>query len=555
MKVFKDNKSVFTAYYSIPAGFKKYRFFSDKKAPFLLAMFFLISGVLNAFFIYSPSPLFAEVSLVDEQDSFYWYQEAKYYSINRKDYEKALRYCENSLKLNPDNIQARELKTWLVYRLNQLEEIKRQKELRARQLLEAKEPVDAKKGTDETEVKTSSGTDSGSAAVSDGPIDNLNYYQGLTALTEGRFEEARDFFKNDIIDNPRRIESWFYLFKYEKDNGNETGALYYLRKIKEKIVECGSDKVDLEFMTTLKRQCSLYQDEAILQKGVYRYNLAIDIGNEIKGNYDWKAISIIPSTSSIFIEKKLMAFADIDKLKRSGDIPGNFKTPSDNFSVDLNGRIIASKQSFKKASRIEIPVLTRNAAEKIRGDIERLISQGDYYAYIGIYERALAFYNEALSRAPHSPVANNNKGVMLRAKGHFDEAAEYFKKAIAYDRTYVEAYNNLATVYSRRGNDEEALKLYLAASKLNPFEAGIYYNIGVLYHKNGELDKAREYIGRAVAINDADPSYFYQLGLIDLKKNNRKSAYLNFQKVSKMVARDSEVYLKVRELIQTLSKE
>ena len=465
-----------------------------------------------------------------------------------------MRYCQNSLRLNPDNSHARELKEWLSHRLSQLAEIKRQKELRIKQLEAASAPYHKDGGVEKEEGSQSAEVEISTASGEEGAINNLNYYQGLTKLTEGKFDEANDYFKNDIVENPGRLESWFYVFKYEKDNGNESGALYYLRKLKEKIKQAGG-AVEAELLTTIKRQCALYQDEAILQKGVYKHNLDIDVKNEIKGNYDWKAVSIISDTSDIFVERKLLASLDIQKLKQSASIPKNFNTPPDNFSIDLNGRVAASKQSFKKKPKIEIPVLTQKAVEKIRDDIERLITQGDYYAYIGIYDRALAFYDEALSRAPQSPLANNNKGAMLKAKGHLDEAARYFKKAISYDRAYVEAYNNLATVYCAQGNDEQALKLYLAASKLNPFEAAIFYNIGLLYHKNGSLDKAREYIGRAVGLNAADPSYYYQLGLIDLKKNNRKSAYLNFQKVSSMVSRDSEVYRKVRELMQTLSKE
>ncbi|HOT76078.1 MAG TPA: tetratricopeptide repeat protein [Candidatus Wallbacteria bacterium] len=490
----------------------------------------------------------AEVSLVDEQDSFYWYQEAKYLATKRKDYGKALQYCEKSLKLNPDNMHARELKEWLTYRLDQLAEIKRQKELRAKQQAGGAEP----EGTKEAEVSAGAGTPA-SESTEEALLNNLNYYQGLTKLTEGKFDEANDFFKNDIIDNPGRLESWFYIFKYEKDNGNESGALFYLKKLREKINEAGA--ADAELLSTIKRQCALYQDEAILQKGLYKHNLDMDIKNEIKGNYDWKAVSTISATSDILLEGKILASLDIPKLKQSGSIPKNFATPASNFSIDLNGRVVASKQSFRKKPKIEIPVLTQKAAEKIRDDIENLIAQGDYYAYIGIYDRALAFYNEALARAPESPVANNNKGVMLKAAGRFDEAVKCFKNAISFDKSYVEAYNNLATIYSERGNEAEALKLFLAASKLNPLEAGVHYNIGVLYHKSGDFERAREYINRAIELNAADPSYYYQLGLIDIKKNNRKSAYQNFQKVSRMVPRDSEVYSKVRELMRTLTND
>lgn len=509
------------------------------------AFLFALTAFATGLFLFPARPAFAEVSLVDQQDSFYWYQEAKYLAVNRKNYEKSLQYCEKALKLNPDNMHARELKEWLTFRLGQLAEIRRQKELRAKQLA-------GDKGEKEETGEVTAAPPAVETAE-DGLLNSVNYYQGLTRLTEGKFEEARDLFKSDLVENPDRIESWFYLFKYEKDNGNEAGALFYLRKLGEKIAAAGgAASVEAELISTIKRQCALYQDEAILQKGMYRHNLDIDVRGEIKGNYDWKAISSIPETSGILIENRLLAAVDIPKLKQSGSIPKNFATPADNFSMDLNGRVIASKQSFRKKPKIEIPALALKAAEKIRDDIESLISQGDYYAYIGIYDRALAFYNEALARSPESPVANNNKGVMLKALGRFDEAVVYFKKAIACDRSYVEAYNNLAAVYARRGNDAEALRLYLAASRLNPLEAGVQYNIGVLYHKNGDYEKAREYINRAIELNSSDPSYYYQLGLIDLKKNNRRAAYNHFQKVSRMVSRDSEVYRKVRELMKTL---
>jgi len=516
--------------------------------PFNRAIFlFIVSSAISAAFIMAVDVSFcgyarAEVSLVDQQDSFYWYQEAKYQAVNRKDYEKAMNYCMKAVKLNPDNQHANALKAWLDERMTRLSDIKKMKENLSR------------KGEETTAEAETAAPGPPLPEVPD-TMDNLNYFRGLTKLTEGKFDEADRFFRDDLVDNPDRLESWFYVFKYQKDNGNERQALLLLRKLREKLKKRGLSKVDPALMDTIKNQCQLYQDEAILQKGVYKHNLAIDVNNEIRGNNDWSAVSLIPPTSEVLVPSKIMTGLDIPKLKAKGWIPKNFSTDPSFFKVDINGRIVATRESFRRKPVIEIPALATDAARKMRDDVERLITQGDYYSYIGVYDRAESFYDEALERDPMSPLANNNKGVVLKVRGHYDAAIRYFKKAIACDKTYVEAYNNLATIYSDRENYEEALKLFLIALKLNPNEAGIRYNIGVMYHKLGKLDIAREYIGQAIQINSADPSYYYQLGQIDLKKGNRHEAFKNLRKVSNMVSKDSEIYSHVMEILRTIAPE
>ncbi len=499
------------------------------------------------------APALADVSLINQQDSFYWYQEAKYQAVNRKNYEKALEQCEKALKLNPDNQHARALKTWLSDRVEKIGAAKRMKAE-----LSAPKPT---AGTAEVEAKTE-GPEKTADAPPKPPSDseelenNINYYQGLKKLSEGAFDEANDMFKADLVDNPERLESWFYVFKYTKDNGDEKTALHFLKKLREKIRNAPKDSIPKELMANIYNQCQMYQEEAILQKGIYRHNSDIDIKNGIKGNFDWKAVSLIPETSEIFLNRKILAAVDIAKLKESRSIPGNFSADPKNFKIDMNGRVAADRDSFRKKPKIEIPLFVSDASQKIRNDVEKLLTEGDYYAFIGVYERAEAFYNEALVRDPKSPIANNNKGIVLKVKGHYEEAIKYFRRAISYDRSYVEAYNNLATVYSERENYEEALKLFLVALKLNPREAGIHYNIGIMYHKLGRLDQAREYLLKAIEISrTADPAYYYQLGQVNLKKGNRREAYNNLKKVSMLVDKKSEIYQKVVEILRTFDPE
>ncbi len=503
----------------------------------------------TAFVRYAPA--LADVSLINQQDSFYWYQEAKYQAVNRKNYEKALEQCEKALKLNPDNQHAKSLKSWLSDRMEKLAAAKKLKE-------EMAETPKLTSQTAEVEAAAEKKTLEAPPPLSDAEEleNNINYYQGLKKLSEGKFDEANDMFKSDIVDNPDRLESWFYVFKYAKDNGDEKAALQFLKKLREKIRNAPKGSISKELLASIYNQCQLYQEEAILQKGIYKHNSEIDIKNSIKGGFDWKAISLIPETSEIFINRKILAAIDIEKLKESGSIPRNFSGDAKNFKIDMNGRVAADRDSFRKKPKIEIPIFATEASQKIKNDVEKLLSDGDYYAFIGVYERAEAFYNEALTRDPKSPIANNAKGIVLKVKGHYDEAIKYFRRAISYDRSYVEAYNNLATVYSERENFEEALKLFLVALKLSPREAGIHYNIGIMYHKLGRLDQAREYLMKAIEISQtADPAYYYQLGQVNLKKGNRREAYNNLKKVSMLVDKKSEIYQKVVEILRTFDPE
>jgi len=276
---------------------------------------------------------------------------------------------------------------------------------------------------------------------------------------------------------------------------------------------------------------------------------------QIKNNLDWSAISLIPETSEILQNKKMMASIDIAKLKENKCIPKIFETPVSNFKINQDGKVTADSGSFRKKPKLEIPVLIANETKKIFDDVEKLIKEGDYYMYIGVYDRALAYYEEALLRAPDSPIANNNKGAVLKMKGRYEEAYEYFKKAIYYDKTYIEAYNNLATIYSERGNFDEALKLFLVAAKLNPREPGIVYNIGVMYSKLGKLEPADEFVTKAISMNPAEPSYYYQLGQIKFRKGNKNDAYKNFRKVASMLPKNSDAYQKMVELIRTMVPE
>jgi len=66
-------------------------------------------------------------------------------------------------------------------------------------------------------------------------------------------------------------------------------------------------------------------------------------------------------------------------------------------------------------------------------EIESLVSQGKTHLENGEFEMALGFFEQALVLNQNDPELWNNKGIVLRSIGRYDEAIECFNKALQID--------------------------------------------------------------------------------------------------------------------------
>lgn len=137
--------------------------------------------------------------------------------------------------------------------------------------------------------------------------------------------------------------------------------------------------------------------------------------------------------------------------------------------------------------------------------------KGNANLYLGLYEKAIQDYNNALAIDPNYSEAHNNLSIAYRdggrafgeREGNLDKAIEWLQLSSQMRPDDYEVYRLLGVAYGSRGNSEEALKWFLKAVELEPNNGSAWYNLGVAYYNLGELEQGASSMERA---RQLDPS-------------------------------------------------
>jgi tetratricopeptide (TPR) repeat protein len=86
-------------------------------------------------------------------------------------------------------------------------------------------------------------------------------------------------------------------------------------------------------------------------------------------------------------------------------------------------------------------------------------------------------YRRALERYPENGLLHNNLGVVYRASGDLDRAAEEFRAAIRVRPMFALPYFNLGLILYDRGARDEALAAFVRFLDLAPGQPGTGSNI------------------------------------------------------------------------------
>lgn len=85
------------------------------------------------------------------------------------------------------------------------------------------------------------------------------------------------------------------------------------------------------------------------------------------------------------------------------------------------------------------------------------------------YDRASEFIDRALTLNTNFKPAIQNKGLILKAKGNYEEALPYLTKVVALDPDDFEGHYNLASLYSAMQQENEVKTFLQKALELAPF--------------------------------------------------------------------------------------
>jgi Flp pilus assembly protein TadD len=137
----------------------------------------------------------------------------------------------------------------------------------------------------------------------------------------------------------------------------------------------------------------------------------------------------------------------------------------------------------------------------------------------------------------------NERGLILKQEGRYDEAADAFGRALASDPGHLEAMNNLGRVHFVAGRYSEAAALFEKVLRRTPHAVGTKKNLAAAYARMGRYQDAVSVLQSAVASAPGDAQARLELGIVSLLAGDRSTAERQYDALRDMDA-DSAAKLK-----------
>jgi tetratricopeptide (TPR) repeat protein len=128
-------------------------------------------------------------------------------------------------------------------------------------------------------------------------------------------------------------------------------------------------------------------------------------------------------------------------------------------------------------------------------------------------------------KTPEPAKLYNDAGTDLMQRGELDKAVWYFDKALSLDGGLARARNNLGLAFYRQGRTEEAIRQYKECLRLAPDSYEAQTNLGIALARMGRLDPAIARFKRALRLKSDYGAARESLGLA-LKLKSRSGASL-----------------------------
>ncbi len=132
----------------------------------------------------------------------------------------------------------------------------------------------------------------------------------------------------------------------------------------------------------------------------------------------------------------------------------------------------------------------------------------------GAYERALAYFREAVLLDSALAVVPYEMGIVYRQLGQYEHAVVALREAIRLQPDFVDSYNQLGITYFEVGDYQRACFVFEAATELEPGNPHHFYNLGQAYKMLGRLEEAVQAFTRALHLNPNYQAARFQLDLL-----------------------------------------
>ncbi|MFT5388281.1 MAG: tetratricopeptide (TPR) repeat protein, partial [Candidatus Omnitrophota bacterium] len=169
-------------------------------------------------------------------------------------------------------------------------------------------------------------------------------------------------------------------------------------------------------------------------------------------------------------------------------------------------------------------------------------NRGNAYGERGLYEAALADFNQALVYEEYAYIYYH-RAFTLNKMGRVNDAVIDYTKAIGRDPEYVDAYNNRGNMYFRQEQFDLALKDYEKALEYDNKLVHAHYSRGLIFKKRQQLKLAYESFTTVTELDPSNGIAYFQRSLILAAMGQKKEAIKNAKKAELRGYRVDPFYL------------
>lgn len=155
-------------------------------------------------------------------------------------------------------------------------------------------------------------------------------------------------------------------------------------------------------------------------------------------------------------------------------------TNGQNISLAISSDRVRELKPGPLSSLAEIP-----AKDKILDVGEALYRTGLDSLWLGNYDHAVSYFENAVNRNPKRADAWIQVGYCKVKQGKNDEAIKAYQQALELEPSSEEILNKLGDAYYYAGRLPEAIQSYKEAARLHPARAEAFYNLALVYFEGG----------------------------------------------------------------------
>ena len=183
--------------------------------------------------------------------------------------------------------------------------------------------------------------------------------------------------------------------------------------------------------------------------------------------------------------------------------------------------------------------------EKALAAYEDFVSRGEgnakAYYYLGqLYEKkemldkALGAYEQSTALDPHFTEANKALGSLAFELKKWPSAIRAYEELTETESDKAHYFSELGYLYQVTESLDRAAGAYQKAVELDPQDHVSWFNLGGIYQKKAAWPQAADAFRHAIEIKSDDPDYYASLSAVACQSGDREGAWGAYQKIGEL---------------------